>query len=180
MIKRHPLRNIILPITLLVPLIWLMTGCLYIPFFEHRLDTGPNIRALVGTADSARPIRPGHITKERVIALLGEAHWISDDGNALGYETTTGFSSWVYPICFFAAEPADARAYVVRFVFDKDGNLQRCDWAQESEYVGPNLLWGEYSPGPVEAAINDLNKTQPMLRARTDQAQWRMPPTTAQ
>jgi hypothetical protein len=167
----HPIRNIVLPIALLVPLIWMMTGCLYIPFFEHRIDSGPNVRALVGPAGSDRPIRPGHVTKAHVIALLGEPRWMSGDGNALGYETDTSFASWVYPLCFFAAEPADARTYFVRLVFDPGGNLLRYDWTHVSAYVEPKGFLGGAPSGPGDAALNEINKTQPVLRLRSEREQ---------
>lgn len=161
MIRKHPIRNIALPIALLVPLVWMMTGCLYIPFFEHRIDSGPNVRALVGNADSDRPIRPGHVTKAQVIALLGEAPWISYDGNALGYLTRTSMGSWVWPLCF-TAEPADSKTYVVRLVFDKQGDLVHYDWADASRSIPlidlvPPRLADEF------VAVAKLNEHGPAL-----------------
>ena len=174
-LKRRIFHNIILPVMVLIPLIWIMTGCLYIPFFEHRIDTGPNVRGLVGSANSDRPIRPGHITREKVIALLGVAPWRSDDGSALGYEAYTGVASWVYPLCFFAAEPADAKVYVVRLVFSKDGNLIRYDWADESQYVEPRLLFGFgiTPPGNSQAAVRKLNANGPELKSKYERNQDR-------
>jgi hypothetical protein len=164
--NRRTFLNVILPGMILLPLVWLMAGCLYIPFFEHRLDSGPNVRALVGPVNSGRPIAPMHVTKDRVIQLLGQAPYVSDDGNALGYVATTGVSSWVYPLCFFAAEPADAKTYVVRLVFDKGGTLIRYDWETESEYIAPRLFFGGGYWGNANPAIDRLNQKGPVLKFR--------------
>ena len=167
--KRRVFRSIVLPVMILVPLVWIMTGCIYFPFFEHRLDNGPNVRELVGEAGSDRPIRPGKVTRDQVVSLLGEAPYISADERALGYVARTGFSSWVYPLCFFAAEPADQRVYVVRLVFAKDGTLERYDWEHESGYVPPTLLFGQSSSEPETSAVERLNKrSAPTLESRMD------------
>jgi hypothetical protein len=157
----HTFRNVILPAVLLVPLIWLMAGCLYIPFFEHRLDSGPNVRALVGPVNSGRPIRPGNVSRGRVMEMLGNPNWTSDDGSAIGYTTYTGIGSWVWPLCFTAV-PADNRVYAVRLVFDKNDTLIRYDWADAARGIPPLQLGGLHYLYEG-AAMDELNQTAPVL-----------------
>jgi hypothetical protein len=95
--------------------------------------------------------------------MLGRPKFISDDGNALGYDATTSVSSWVYPLCF-AAEPADVKTYIVRLEFDKNGMLKRYDWADESVYENPRLLlFGTPPRGPEDSVLQKLNRSGPVL-----------------
>ncbi len=156
--QRRTFRNIILPLLILAPLLWLMTGCFHLPWFEHRTDSGPNIRAVVGPANSNRAIRPGNITRAQVIALLGPPEYMSLDGTAIAYLTDTASAYWVWPLCF-AAEPADSKSYMVRLIFDKDDRLKSYDWA-DSEY---KYDWLNTYPTMETPPIMKLNKTDPTL-----------------
>jgi hypothetical protein len=161
-----PFRKLVLPLAILAPLLWLMAGCLYVPWFEHRIDSGPNVRELVGS--SGDKLVPGRVTRAQITNLLGEAPYVSGDGNAIGYVTTTSVGTWVYPLCF-GAETADARVYVLRLVFDPAGKLVRHDWADASEFRSPSfLIVGHGSDAALNAAISKLNRTGPILHRRLE------------
>ncbi len=159
--ERRVFCSMILPLMILISLVWIMTGCFYFPFFEHRIEGGPNVRAMVGDADSNRQIRPGRITKAQVVAMLGPSRWVSYDGRALGYTTYTGMGTWVWPLCF-AALPADNKVYAVRLEFDKDDWLVRYQWADAVMAIPPLQIGGPHGLDEL-AAIEKLNRTGPVL-----------------
>ncbi len=143
----------------LTPLLWLMAGCLYVPWFEHRTDGGPNIREVIGQENSSRLIRPHHITRGQIVTSLGTPKYTSVDNTAIGYLTTTAGSYWVWPLCF-SAYPADQKEYMVRLVFNKQDELTTVEWAEsESKHD-----WLNTFDDRIDLPILKLNRTSPQLR----------------
>ncbi len=159
---RSTALRIILPTAILVPLLFLHIGCIWVPWFEKRTDMShKDFRGSIGSANSRRPIRPYAITRAQIQALLGQPQLISADKTATGYIVVTHGSYWVAPLCF-AAEPANEKAYVVRFVFDPAGELIRYDVASDDVVLSPIA---SMEPWLAEGgAIQKLNRTGPKFR----------------
>lgn len=127
--KLRIIRDIILPAFLLLPLLLFLTGCLYIPWFEHRLDAShANPRALIGPANSGQPIRPGAITRSEVESLLGPPAYATFNYRSEVFIERSGYGFWFAPLCF-ATAPADEKVYAVRLDYDEHGKLISYDWA---------------------------------------------------
>jgi hypothetical protein len=161
--QRRVFRNVILPLMVLAPLLWLMVGCVYVPWFESRQNSSQrDFRGMLGAATSHKQIRPGLITCAGIESLLGEPPFISDDGLAIGYELRTNSSYWVYPLCF-AADPADVKAYVVKFTFDRKGLLEHYYVASDDKSLG----WIAYSENNLTVALSpfyEVDQVGPRLR----------------
>jgi hypothetical protein len=158
-LPKRLVRNFILPLAILAPLLWLMAGCFYMPWLEYRTDQGPNVRAVVGPANSDRPIRPGRVTRRQVRALLGDPEFVSLHGTSEAYVARTSHGWWVFPTCF-AAYNGNGKAYVVRMTFDAKDQLKDFEWAEDDEPYG---VFSQYNPPPARSAVDLLNRSGPKL-----------------
>ena len=156
-LSKHGSRRILrktLPVVLLISGVWLMAGCFYLPFPEHRSEhQAKDFRKLVGAIDSKKTIRPGAVTRAQVIALLGPPQFASDappyrvynqpastpseDHSAIGYILYTESNAWVYPLCF-TATPGTTTRYELRLVFNKEDVLDH--WNLEHPEQHGNFL----------------------------------------
>jgi hypothetical protein len=120
------------PVILIVLLTWLMVGCVYIPWFEQKNNSKQlDFRPLIGPADSNRPVRVGHVTREQTIDVLGEPITESADGRVLVYGINSFYGYWIAPFCFSGATGFQ-KGTVVRLQFDRNGILERYDTATSS------------------------------------------------
>ncbi len=151
-LSKHGSRRILrktLPVVLLISGVWLMAGCFYLPFPEHRSEhQAKDFRKLVGAIDSKKSIRPGAVTRAQVIALLGPPQFASDappyrvynqpasapseDHSAIGYILQTESNAWVYPLCF-TATPGTLTRHELRLVFNKENVLDHWDVKKSKE-----------------------------------------------
>ena len=152
-----------IPILLIAIGVGLLTGCFYLPLPEHPIrDPGKDkkeplpkdFRHILGDVNSKSPIRPG-LTRAQVYSVLGKPNYRSTD-NELIYIMLAERAVWVYPLCFFAAAPAQFRGYALRLTF-KDDILVRWELAHSEENRDP--IWMGYgSKAPYEAADNLQSK----------------------
>jgi len=121
-------RRYILPLSLLAIGLLMLTGCIYIPFFDVPDNPAQkDFRPLIGDANSNRPIRPYHITRQQVMALLGPPPYASADNTAIGYHYIVTNGYWFAPLCFYIG-PGSKKGSIVRLVVDKHDRLQRIDY----------------------------------------------------
>ena len=159
----------LLPMLLTVLGICLLAGCFYLPLPEHPIrDPAQNkkdplpkdFRHILGDVNSKLPIRPG-MARAQVLSVLGKPNYRSTDNESI-YIMLAERAVWVYPLCFFAAAPAQFRGYALRLTF-KDDILVRWDLAHAEENRDP--IWMGYgSKAPYEAA-EKLQTTGPARSA---------------
>ncbi len=112
------------PLLVLVPLVWLMVGCVYVPWFEQANLNGArrDFRDLSGKS-AADPLVDGRITADGVRRLLGPPAVRSSNGRVLVYALTTRHGVWVEPLCLNVT-PGGQHLYVLGLRFDADGLLE--------------------------------------------------------
>jgi hypothetical protein len=139
--RKTPLVRILLPIGILAPLVCLLVGCLYIPWFEspsvnnrNKTDFRPLI---VDVSHTDRPIRLG-VTRHQIIQLLGAPRFAALDRSVFIYDfrTTSGF--WVAPLCF-TAEAGGQRTHIAVFAFDEAGALERIELSSKDSSTAPSI-----------------------------------------
>ena len=145
----------LLPILLIALGVSLLAGCFYLPLPEHPIrdpeqnkkDPLPkDFRHILGDVNSKSPIRPG-LTRAQALSVLGKPNYRSTD-NELIYTMLAERAVWVYPLCFFAASPAQFRGYALRLTF-KDDILVRWDLAHKEE--NRDFIWTYGSHADYEA-----------------------------
>jgi hypothetical protein len=155
-------RNFVLPLAILAPLLFLLVGCIYVPWFETRRNAAQvDFRPMLGDARSRKPIRPGAITRSQIEGLLGSPPYVSIDGRAIGYELRTITAVWVYPLCF-VADHANVRDHVVKFTFNSAGQLLRYEVATNDAFC-PWFAQGEAELEVGNKPLHDLNRFGPKL-----------------
>jgi hypothetical protein len=124
-----PTRSIawkLLPVLLALLGMWLMAGCFKIPVWEYRsFDEQHDFRAELGDAHSKRPVRPGAISRNEVVARFGKPSYVSKGRRSVEYLLETNRAVYVWPLCF-KASPANQRLYTLTLDFDAEGQLS--DW----------------------------------------------------
>lgn len=117
---RKPQR-MILPILLIAFGLWLLAGCLFIPTFDKTIG-GQKVSDQIGNSESNRPLKIGHASRQQVVKLLGEPHYIAPDGGRIAYTWKVLNGIWVWPLCFDTYEQEGARAIILHF--DQRGVLE--------------------------------------------------------
>src|SRR5438874_11186637 len=79
----------------LFTLLPLITGCLAVPTGEYP-ETKPDIRKVVGSASSQKPVRPG-VSGADVMELLGEPQFQSKDRSLLVYRRVMSSGYGIVP-----------------------------------------------------------------------------------
>ena len=122
--NRSTLRRSLVPALLaLCAGIWLLAGCIYIPKFNAVIE-GKDAAKHVGNADSRKPLRVNHATRDQVVGLLGDPKYVNADGTAMAYTWSVRKGTIFWPICAFMTEDVDRqRTLVLRF--DNAGSLRR-------------------------------------------------------
>ena len=160
-----------LPILFMVPLVWLMVGCHYLPSWERvqLRGTKRDFRDLTGpVVGQDRPIVAGRVTRRQVESLLGPPPYASVDGRSAVYMLTTRHGLWVVPLCLAAGSGSESQV-AVRLEYGADGVLLRYRLATAShELQNPIRFIGdgvnpseEYEDEPAVALLNagDLRPT---------------------
>src|SRR5882724_9550306 len=108
------IRRLAIPSLLAICGVWLLVGCIYLPIPEHQIDSKQkDFRGLLGDADSRRPIRPRHITRGEVVAILGPPPFATQDGRSIAYTVKTENGLFIWPTCF-VVQSAGGSVYAVR------------------------------------------------------------------
>ena len=158
-----------LPMVLIAIGTCLLAGCFYLPLPEHPIrDPAQNkkdplpkdFRHLLGDVNSKLPIRPG-LTRAQVFSVLGKPNYGST-GDQLIYTMLAERAVWVYPLCFFAAAPAQFRGYALRLTF-KDDILIRWDLAHTEEDRNP--IWMGSGSQAQHEAVEKLQSKGPSRSA---------------
>src|SRR3954464_5503057 len=89
-------RLLLLPLTLIVAGVVLAVGCIPMPMVPKRVS-GSSAADFVGSETSSKPVRPGSITREQVIALVGAPEpALSNDGRTLIYRWQEQTGTWLF------------------------------------------------------------------------------------
>ncbi len=123
-----------LPILFLIPLVWLMIGCLYVPTWERvqLRGTKRDFRDLSDPpAGGTGPIVVGHVTRRQVQDLLGPPPYASADGSAVAYMLTTRRGLRVVPLCLAVGSGFESQV-AIRLDYGPDGTLRRYRMATAS------------------------------------------------
>ena len=135
----------------------LLVGCIYLPIPEHSANW--SLKDFRPVLDSpASPIRPGQVTRDRIIQLLGRPY--SEDAVrrqiVYRYDTEAGLQVW--PTCFIIA-PTSRDSFAVRFSFDANDILQGCERAHQRGGYGGGAI---QSPIPAHPdATRDFESDRP-------------------
>jgi len=169
-------QRMVLPSVIGLFILFGSSGCVWIPTQEHP-EVGEKQRDfsdMVGPTGSTKEIRPGGITRQQTIALLGEPEYASEDGNTIGYGITTVRSIW---IGWFGLQSSDQRTYILRLHF-ANGVLRQPELFHWDDWGFPGL---EFTPDPnqtyhgyIDVLVAELNNeggpkllpTDPTRRAR--------------
>jgi hypothetical protein len=157
------LARLLPPIAMLAAMLYLLVGCIYVPWFEHPDSTNPGTDfrpyMVEPGAPPNRPITPGRITRDQLVRLLGPPRYSSVDRSAIVYIFRTSDGWWVAPLCFTAAE-GNIRTYAGRFCFDQDGLLQSIEVIDENAQSDP---FGAAMENGESKIIARYNKDKPRL-----------------
>jgi outer membrane protein assembly factor BamE (lipoprotein component of BamABCDE complex) len=119
-----------------------LTGCIWIPTFEHGVDNSQkDFRGMVGDEKSKRPIRPNGIQQQQVLSLLGLPFYASKDGKTIYYIFNTEDGLWIAPECF-AVAPVESNVHMLRLNFDDAGTLVKWD-AKYKSASAPDNFWAQ-------------------------------------
>ena len=169
-------RNIrlFLPVLVIVPFVWLMIGCFYIPTFETPRLHGArrDFRTAVGRPGDAKPIIVGRVTRAQLEALLGPPQFASAGDRAIAYDITTFQGIWISPLCL-SANAATRHDYAIKFVFDRNGLLVRWRTHVVTDSAGPFGFGQSLSGSRVNPqAIFDLNLMDEQLKSIDHHAEF--------
>ncbi len=104
-----------LPFVLIVIGLWLLSGCIYVPMFNHTIG-GKDATKYVGPSDSNAKLRVGLSSRSAVIRVLGKPFFATDDHRYVVYSWRKRKSSQIWPLCFTIAN--DDTAYAMTLEFD--------------------------------------------------------------
>ena len=165
-----PLKKALLPVILTAMGVWLLTGCVWIPMFEKRIE-GTDVSRQVGNSSSGKPIRLHRATRDDVVRVLGPPPYVSTDGRQFAYTWKVLNGVYVWPLCFPFMLPdapvfdqEGARTLVLRF--DASGTLR------SSRVIGRNGGWwdgGVYSP-ELPPEFNPSGRTAPTSKTASNPA----------
>jgi hypothetical protein len=113
--------KLLLPATLALLGIALLSGCVLIPTFGVTMK-GRNVGKEVGDKGSDKPVRVGRATEADGRRLLGDPPYSSDDGRVFAYTWMVRNGVIVFPLCFSADSLRGHRTLVLRF--DEAGVLE--------------------------------------------------------
>ncbi len=160
--------RIAVPVLLLVPLVCLMVGCVYVPWFEQRnLNGAPrDFRDLSGKS-AADPITDGRITKAEVVRLLGPPAAQSPNGRVIAYTLTTKHGVWIEPLCLNVT-PGGQHLYVVGLRFDATGVLEHHRFVEKDLGADFSPLLGFYQfvgPRTRREALQEIDADNGVVRS---------------
>jgi hypothetical protein len=135
--------RIAVPLLVILPLLWLMVGCVYIPWFEQATSSAKrDFRDLSGKSP-ADPITDGRITKEQVLGLLGPPGAVSHNGRVIAYTMTTRHGVWIEPLCLHVTSGGE-HLHALGLRFNADGVLEHHHFATVD--IEPELVAGMEGP----------------------------------
>ena len=116
--------RIALPVLVIVPLVWLMVGCVYIPWFEqvHLAPGRPDFRNRDG-GSALGSLTDGLTTRAQILRLLGEPLARSGNRRVIVYTLHTQHGIWIEPLCFHVT-PGGQYLYALGLRFDERGILE--------------------------------------------------------
>ena len=127
-----------LPLAALLPLVWLMVGCVYVPWVETSRPIGANCdfrKSAMASSDELSTAER-RLTKEQVVGLIGEPGITSANGRVWAYTLQAQHGFWVRPFPP-AIGPAGEVAVALGLRFDADGLLEH----QKLAAVGFNTFF---------------------------------------
>ena len=144
-----------MPLVAIIALVWLMVGCVYVPWFEQAklTGTGRDFRGLAVASDGF-PVADGHATRDGVARLLGPPRLRSYNGRVWVYTLTTRHGVWVEPLCSqVTAGGQHVDAPGLRF--DADGVLEHHRLVEKGidPQVGSSDLFYSGPDGPEGTAL---------------------------
>jgi hypothetical protein len=161
--KLRPVRDLILPASLIVMLVVIMTGCIYIPTWDHTLLTGTksDFRGWTKEHQSQKQEQLHAISRAQIESLFGQPAFASASGSCVAYVMGTEHNIIVYPLCFGAGF-GEGDVQVLKLVYDKDNHLKKVvplsSFRRPVMYTFGNSVgaWGE--PEPESRAIHFLRR----------------------
>src|SRR2546422_6907260 len=93
--------RLIVPATLIVAALWLISGCVFIPTFSVTTK-GKNAADQVGGPHSWAKLKTGRATFQDVERILGPPPYATPDGSRIAYTWQTLNGIWLWPLCFAA------------------------------------------------------------------------------
>ena len=115
--------------------LWLLAGCFVIPVWPKRDNPKEyDFRSEIGDGQSSKPVRPGAISRQKIIERFGAPSY--SRGQSMEYGLTLTESVRVWPLCF-RANIAHQRIYRLSLHFDKDDILEKYELIGSDKYDNP-------------------------------------------